>query len=56
MNTSNPWLRLAAGIVAVAIALRVAVELITPVLGFLIGAIALVGVLLLVRWWRANRW
>jgi hypothetical protein len=56
VNGSNPLLRLAAGIVAVAIALRVAVELISPVMGFLIGAVAIVGVVLMVRWWRNNRW
>lgn len=56
MEPSNPWLRLFVGIVSAAIAIRIAVELIRPVLGFLIGAIALAGLLLAVRWWRQNRW
>lgn len=56
MNGSNPWLRFAGGIIAIAIAVRLAVELITPILGFLIGAIAVIGLLVILRWWRANRW
>ena len=55
MAPSNPWLRFFVGLVAAAIAVRVAVELIRPVLGFLVGAIVVVGLALLVRWWR-NRW
>ncbi len=56
MNGHNPVMRAAATVVAVAVALRLAVELIEPVAGFLIGAIALIGIVLLVRWWQANRW
>jgi hypothetical protein len=55
MEPSNIWLRFCVGLVAAAIAMRVAVELIRPVLGFLVGAIVVVGLALVVRWWR-NRW
>ncbi len=53
---SSPWFRFFAGIVAAAVAIRIAIELITPVLPYLVGAITLYGLLLLVRWWRHNRW
>ena len=55
MNPSSPWLRFLAGIVVTAIAIRVAIEMIEPVLPFLIAAVAIAGVIVLVRWWR-NRW
>lgn len=56
MNSSSPWVRFFAGIVFAAIAIRVAVMLIAPVLGYLLAAAAIVGVVVLVRWWRNNRW
>lgn len=56
MNGSNRLLQIAAGIVAVAIALRLTVELIAPVAGFLVAAIVGIGVIVAVRWWRDNRW
>ncbi len=56
MNTSSPWMRFFAGIVAAAVAIRVAVELIAPVLPYVVGAIAIYGIVVLARWWRDNRW
>jgi hypothetical protein len=56
MEPSNPWLRFFVGLVVAAIAIRVTVELIRPVLGFLITAIVIVGLVIVARWWRANRW
>lgn len=56
VNPSSPWLRFFAGIVCAAIAIRVAVELIRPVFGFLLAAVAVAGLVVLVRWWRNNRW
>jgi hypothetical protein len=55
MTPSNPWLRFFAGLVAAAVAIRVIVELLEPVLPFLIGAMVLIGVLQIHRWWH-NRW
>jgi hypothetical protein len=56
MNPERLWFRLFAGIVVAAVAIRVAVDLIRPIAGFLIAAIALVGAVVLARWWRNNRW
>lgn len=56
MNHPNPWLRLAAGILAVAIAIRVAVSLVMPVLAFVLGATVLVALVIVIRRWHANRW
>ncbi len=56
MNPSSPWLRFFAGIVAAALAIRVAVALIEPVLGVVIGAVVLAGLVTLIRWWRNTRW
>lgn len=47
-NHSNPWVRFAVGLVAVAIAVQVAWQLIRPALPFLAGVIVLV---LIVRFW-----
>ncbi len=56
LNTSSPWLRFLAGIVAAAVAIRLTVELLRPVIPYLVVAIAIFGVVQLVRWWRNNRW
>ncbi len=56
MNTSNPLLRFAAGLLAVVIALRLAVDLIRPIAGWLVAGLLVIGLVLLVRWWRLNRW
>jgi hypothetical protein len=56
MEPSNPWLRFFAGIVCAAIAIRVALDLIRPVLGVLAAVLAMAGVVIAVRWWRNNRW
>jgi hypothetical protein len=56
MNPTNPWFRLFAGILAAAIALRLAVEILRPTLPFLIVAAALVGGVQIVRWWRGSGW
>ncbi|HEX3454622.1 MAG TPA: hypothetical protein VHS03_08355 [Gaiellaceae bacterium] len=56
MEPSNPWLRFFVGIVCAAIAIRVAIDVIRPVFGLLLVALALVGAVLLVRWWRNGRW
>ena len=55
MTPTNPWLRFFAGVVAAAIAIRVVVELLVPILGYLIAAAAVVGIVVLVRWWRTTR-
>jgi hypothetical protein len=43
-------------VIAAAVAIRIAVELIRPVFGFLLAALAVAGLVVLVRWWRNNRW
>ena len=55
MSPGNPYLRFAFGILAIAIALNVAWCLIQPVLPALLLVIALIGIVLIVRWWR-RRW
>ena len=55
MNPSNPWLRFLAGIVAIAIATRVAYELVRPVLPVLVAIVAVVAIVRLVGWHR-GRW
>lgn len=56
MNTSDPLLRFAAGVLAIVIALRLAIDLIRPIAGWLVAGLVLVGLVVVVRWWRANRW
>ena len=56
MTPSNPWLRFFAGLLAAAIAIRLAIDIVRPVLGYLLAALVLLGVVLLVRWWRHDRW
>ena len=56
MEPSSPWLRFLAAIVFAAIAIRVTVELIRPVLGLLLAAVVIAGLLIVIRWWRNNRW
>ena len=56
MNASNPLLRFAVGVLAVVIALRLAIDLIRPIVGWLVACLVLVGLVVLVRWWRVNRW
>ncbi len=55
MNPSNPWLRFVFGIVAVAVAIRLTVELLRPVLPLLAVATVALGALRVVGWWR-GRW
>ena len=54
-NHNNPLVRLAVGVLAVAVALHFAWLLIRPLLPFLAGGAVLVGLIVLVRWWR-DRW
>ncbi len=56
MNTSSPWVRFLAAVVGTAVALRLVVDLLAPIAGDLLVALALAGVVLVVRWWRNNRW
>jgi len=56
MNSSSLWLRFMVGIVAVAVAVRLVVDLLRPVFGFLLAAVVVGGLVALVRWWRNNRW
>lgn len=55
MNPQNPWLRFFAGVVAVALAIRVSIDLLRPVLGYLIALTVIVGFFVVLRWWN-NRW
>ena len=50
-----PWLRFFAGIVAVAVAIRLTVELLRPVLPVLVVATVVFGAVRVVSWWR-GRW
>ena len=56
MSPQSPWIRFFAGIVAAAIAIRLVIDLLRPVLGYLIAAIVIAGLIVLVRWWRSSRW
>jgi len=56
VNASNALLRFALGLVAVLVALRLAIDVIRPIAGWLVAGLLLAGVLVLVRWWRLNRW
>ena len=55
MNPGNSYVRFAFGILAIAIALNIAWALIQPVIPALFIVAALIGFVLIVRWWR-NRW
>ena len=55
MNPSNPWLRFFFGIVAVAVAIRLTVELLRPVLPALAVATVVFAAVRVVGWWR-GRW
>ena len=55
MNPSNPWLRFFAGIVAVAVAIRLTFELLAPVAPYLLAALIVFAVVRLVSWYR-GRW
>ena len=55
MNPSDPWLRFFAGIVAVAVAIRLTVELLRPVLPALAAATVVFAAVRMVAWWR-GRW
>lgn len=52
MNDVNPYVRLLIWIVAISIAIHVAWVLVEPALPFLMAVVALVVVLVAVRWWR----
>ena len=52
MNPHNPYIRILAGFIAIAVAIRVIFELLAPVFPYLIGAIVIFGVVQSVRWWR----
>jgi hypothetical protein len=56
VNPSSPWVRFLVAVVGTALAIRIALDLIAPVFSYLLAVIALVGVVLVVRWWRNNRW
>jgi hypothetical protein len=55
VNPQNPWLRFLAGVVAVAVAIRVTIDLLRPVLGYLIALLVIAGFFVVLRWWN-NRW
>lgn len=55
MNPSNPWFRFWIGIVAVAIGLRIAYELVRPALPLVLLAVLGVVLVRVVRWYR-ERW
>jgi hypothetical protein len=55
MNPSNPYMRFLAGVVATVVAIRLAVELLQPVLPVLAAATVVFGAVRVVGWWR-GRW
>lgn len=55
MKPDSPWLRFLAGIVAVAVAIRLTYELVRPVLPLLAVIVSLVAIVRLVGWCR-GRW
>jgi hypothetical protein len=55
VSTPSPWIRFLAGIVAVAVAIRVTFELLEPVFPLIVAAVVAAGLCQLVRWYR-NRW
>jgi hypothetical protein len=56
MTPERSWSRFLIGLVLAAVAIRFTVDLIRPIAGFLAAALALIGIVVLVRWWRNNRW
>jgi predicted PurR-regulated permease PerM len=55
VNPDSPWLRFLAGIVAVAVAIRVTYELLEPVLPAIAAVLVAIALWQLVRWYR-GRW
>lgn len=55
LNPSNPWFRFWVGIVAVAIALRIAYEIVRPVLPLVLVVVLGIGLVRAFRWYR-ERW
>lgn len=55
MTPQSPWVRFVAGLVAIALAIRVSIDLLRPVLGYLIALAVIAGILVAIRWW-SNRW
>jgi len=55
VNPSNPWFRFWVGIVAVAIALRIAYEIVRPVLPLVLVVVLGIGLVRAFRWYR-ERW
>lgn len=55
MNPNNPYIRILAGFVAIAVAIRVIFDLLAPVFPYLLAAIVVFGVVQIARWWR-DRW
>jgi hypothetical protein len=49
MNPESPWFRFVVGLVAIAIAIRVIVDLLRPTLPFLAGAAVLIATVELIR-------
>ena len=56
MSPQSPWARFLFGIVAVAVAIRVTIDLLRPVLGYLIAAVTIAGIVIAISWWQRNRW
>jgi hypothetical protein len=55
VNPSSPWFRFLVGIVAVAVAIRVAYELVRPVLPVLLVVVVVIAIVRLVGW-HHGRW
>jgi hypothetical protein len=55
MKPDSPWLRFLAGIVAVAVAIRLIYELLLPVLPALLVIVVVVAIVRLAGWYR-GRW
>jgi len=49
-------MRFLVAIIGTAIAIRLALDLIAPVFGYLVAVVALAGLVIAVRWWRNSRW
>jgi hypothetical protein len=56
VNYENPFIRLLAGVVAIAAALRLTWLLIEPVLPALAVAVVAFAVIRIVSWYRNDRW
>jgi uncharacterized membrane protein YoaK (UPF0700 family) len=55
MNPSNPWFRFIVGVIAVAIGLRIAYELVRPVLPLVLLVVLGIVLTRAFRWYR-ERW